>query len=397
MTNERGFMDIFFDESRNTGEISLNGNLLNYAEQRYFILVGYIEDEITNIKYQEFKKKWLPQVNSNNPSIDEIKGNDLMRKDNTDIRNVFIENFCYGDNLYITVYDKKFFVVTQMINWLVYRFIDYGGEAQDIYYNLCEFLIKVDESFLGKYIKVTKTNALIDIEEFVHYVIDYEYKECIKSPYEIELANLWRELIKQIMHSDEDFFEELRKDNVPNDRVKGKNRNNIVNLTCLGETILLVKKNNSTLKNAQLKIHHDEIETVQEYIQTNWDYDNLEFVNSAHTLQVQISDNISSIVGNLIKQILPILNDNDLLNLLNEDYGWLKETFRSIFNRINQKNTKFVISMREMAVIKSILSNKDFAHLSSFKEDIRTRLQSRLETEKRNHVNQFDAAEILRK
>ncbi len=390
-------MDIYFDESRNTGEISLNSNVLNYTEQRYFVLVGYIEDETTNKKYQRFKKKWLSHINSNNPSIYEIKGNDLMRKDNTDIRNDFIEKFCYGDNLYITVYDKKFFVVTQMINWLVYRFIDYGGEARDLYYNLCEFLIKVDEAYLGKYISVTKSNTLDSIEEFVRYIIDYEYKECINSPYEIELANLWRGLIKHIMLSDEDYCEELRKDNVPNDRVKGKDRNNIVNLTCLGETILLVKKNNPNLKNTQLKIHHDEIETVQEYIQANWEYENLEFVNSTHSLQVQISDNISSIVGNLIKHLLPIFNDNDLLKVLNNDYEWIKATFRSTFNRINQRNTKFVISMREMAVIKSILSNKDFSSLNNFKEDIMIRLQSRLETEKRNHVDQSDAAEILRK
>lgn len=390
-------MDIYFDESRNTGEISLNGNVLNYTEQRYFVLVGYIEDETTNKKYQRFKKKWLSHINSNNPSIYEIKGNDLMRKDNTDIRNDFIEKFCYGDNLYITVYDKKFFVVTQMINWLVYRFIDYGGEARDLYYNLSEFLIKVDEAYLGKYISVTKSNTRDSIEEFVRYIIDYEYKECINSPYEIELANLWRGLIKHIMLSDEDYCEELRKDNVPNDRVKGKDRNNIVNLTCLGETILLVKKNNPNLKNTQLKIHHDEIETVQEYIQANWEYENLEFVNSTHSLQVQISDNISSIVGNLIKQLLPIFNDNDLLKVLNNDYEWIKATFRSIFNRINQRNTKFVISMREMAVIKSILSNKDFSSLNNFKEDIMIRLKSRIETEKGNHVDQSDAAEILGK
>lgn len=388
-------MDIYFDESRNTGEISLNGNVLNYTEQRYFVLVGYIEDETTNKKYLRFKKKWLSHINSNNPSIYEIKGNDLMRKDNTDIRNDFIEKFCYGDNLYITVYDKKFFVVTQMINWLVYRFIDYGGEARDLYYNLCEFLIKVDEAYLGKYISVTKSNTRDSIEEFVRYIIDYEYKECINSPYEKELANLWRGLIKHIMLSDEDYYEELRKDNVPNDRVKGKYRNNVVNLTCLGETILLVKKNNPSLKNDQLKIHHDEIETVQEYIQANWEYENLEFDNSTHSLQVQISDNISSIVGNLIKQLLPIFNDNDLLKILNNDYEWVKDTFRSVFNRINQKNTKFVISMREMAVIKSVLSNKEFSRLSSFKEDIINRLESRLETEKSNHIDQSDAIAML--
>lgn len=95
-------MDIYFDESRNTGEISLNDNVLNYTEQRYFVLVGYIEDETTNKKYQRFKKKWLSQVNSNNPSIYKIKGNTLMRKDNTDIRNDFIEKFLFSVSAFLT-------------------------------------------------------------------------------------------------------------------------------------------------------------------------------------------------------------------------------------------------------------------------------------------------------
>ncbi len=30
---------IYFDESRNTGEISLSATKLNYSEQRYFILL----------------------------------------------------------------------------------------------------------------------------------------------------------------------------------------------------------------------------------------------------------------------------------------------------------------------------------------------------------------------
>ena len=144
-------MDIYFDESRNTGEISLNGNALNYGDQRYFVLVGYIEQDTITAKYLEFKNKWHSHVKSNNPPTDEIKGNDLMRQDNTAIRNDFIEKFCSGNNLYVTIYDKKFFLVTQMINWLVYRISDYGDETRNYYYDLCEFLIKVDDAYLGKY------------------------------------------------------------------------------------------------------------------------------------------------------------------------------------------------------------------------------------------------------
>lgn len=388
-------MDIYFDESRNTGEISLNGNALNYGDQRYFVLVGYIEQDTITAKYLEFKNKWHSHVKSNNPPTDEIKGNDLMRQDNTAIRNDFIEKFCSGNNLYVTIYDKKFFLVTQMINWLVYRISDYGDETRNYYYDLCEFLIKVDDAYLGRYIEVTKSNNILAIEEFVQYVIDYNYNECINSPFEMNLAMFWRGLIKGILESDSNYHEELKKDNVPNDRVKGKNRNNIVNLTSLGETILLIKYNNPNLINSQMQIHHDEIETVQDYIQANWKYENIDFVPSLNSLQVQICDNISSIVGNMIRQILPLRSDKDLHRLMKSDMDWVKKSVRKIFNRINPRNTKFVISMREMALIKSILSGIEFSNFIDFKEDLLIRLKSRLATEKKNHVDQSDAASIL--
>jgi len=274
---------------------------------------------------------------------------------------------------------------------------DYGDEASDYYYNLCEFLIKVDETFLGKYIVVTKSNTMADVQDFVQYVINYKYTECINSFYELELAKFWQGLITSILESNSNYYEELRKDNVPNDRVKDKDRNNIINLTCLGETILLIKCNNPSSINTKIQIHHDEIETVQDYIQANWDYNNLDFIPGSNSLQVQICDNISSIVGNLVKHILPLHNDSDLHRLMKFNNEWVKKSLRGIFNRINPRNTKFVVSMREMAVIKSILSGIGFSNLNDFKKDVLMRLRSRLETEKQNHLDLSEANIILKR
>jgi hypothetical protein len=390
-------MDIYFDESRNTGEISPKGSVLNYGDQRYFVLVGYIDSSKTTELYQEFKKSWHSRLQSKTPNSNEMKGNDLLRKDNTEIRNAFIDNFCHGNNLYITVYDKKFFLVTQMINWLIYRVCDYGGDLYDLYIHFCELLIKLDDDFLGKYISVTKSNDVESIDEFVKYVINYNYTECIKSPFESYLVLQWKSAILGIRDSVENYIVELKEDNVSNDWIKGKDRNNIVNLTALGETILVLKNNNPQLSNNQIRIHHDKIETVQEYINANWDYKNIEFISSDNSNQIQLSDNIASIVGNLVNRILPLNSDRDLVKLMQEDYQWVKISLRKIFNHINQRNTKFVIPMREMAVIKSILSGKEFTSFEEFKKDVMSRLQSRFETEKANHVNLSDASKILKR
>ena len=98
-------------------------------------------------------------------------------------------------------------------------------------------------------------------------------------------------------------------------------------------------------------------------------------------MQIQLSDNIASIVGNLVNRVLPIHSDRDLIKLMQEDYQWVKISLRKIFIHINQRNTKFVIPMREMAVIKSILSGIEFTSFDEFKIDVLSRLQSRFETE----------------
>lgn len=390
-------MDIYFDESRNTGEISFNGSTLNYGDQRYFVLVGYIDSLKTTELYQEFKKTWHSRLQTKNPNSFEMKGNDLLRKDNTEIRDEFIKNFCHGDNLYITVYDKKFFLVTQMINWLIYRVCDYGGDLYDLYVHFCELLIKLNDNFLGKYVSVTKSNDVVSIDEFVKYVINYNYTECINSPFESYLVLQWKSAIIGIRDSVENYIIELKEDNVSNDWIKGKDRNNIVNLTSLGETILVLKNNNPQLTNNHIRIHHDKIETVQDYINANWDYKNIEFISSNNSLQIQLSDNIASIVGNLVNRVLPIHSDRDLIKLMQEDYQWVKISLRKIFIHINQRNTKFVISMREMAVIKSILSGIEFTSFDEFKIDVLSRLQSRFETEKARHVDLPDATRILKR
>lgn len=57
-------MNLYFDESRNTGEIGYTDNKLNYYNQRYFVLVGVMEDQNIIEKYEAFSKKNIQIINS---------------------------------------------------------------------------------------------------------------------------------------------------------------------------------------------------------------------------------------------------------------------------------------------------------------------------------------------
>src|SRR5690606_14494562 len=116
----------------------------NYFEQRYFILVGYINDDLITKKYERFKKENIRKLYPDSAET-EIKGTDLLKRENNEILDKFIEAFIKGNNLLITIYDKKFFIVTSLLVWL------FGIPLRDkepiIFYSFCEFLIKVDDQF----------------------------------------------------------------------------------------------------------------------------------------------------------------------------------------------------------------------------------------------------------
>lgn len=386
-------MDIYFDESRNTGELGFNetNNILNYSNQRYFILAGFIDNDVIVKKYREFKNKWIFHVNKNKPESSIIKGNDLVIRENNQAMAEFIDSVINFDNFYITVYDKKFFIVTQMINWITTLASDY---AFDYFMHFTEFIIRTNDEFISKYIFVTKNSTKKNIESFIDYVINYPYTECVKSFQELRIKQLWIDFIKKLLKSDKDYTDTLLQTNEENIEIKGNNRNNIVNLTALGETILLLK-HNKNLPISQLNIFHDSIAIIQDYISKYWE-GKIDFVNDSESIQIQIVDNLSSILGNLINKVYPIDSDKDLDKLLSSEFNWARINLKKIYNKVDNRNIKMVITLREMAVLKSFIEDKNYKDTLEFEEEITRRLNIRYSEEMRNHVSHTEASKILK-
>ena len=385
---------IYFDESRNTGEIKLKENKLNYNEQRYFILVGYIEDdEITN-KYRKFKEKYLNILYPNNESK-EIKGTDLLTRSNNHLLNEFINDFIHGSNLLITIYDKKFFVLTNLLVWLL------GIPFKDHYFSdfmkFNEFLIKIDEEFLGIFINTINYKTKENIKKFIEYVISYDYKECITSQLEIQIRDEFVSLVKAFYDQGEGYIEMLKDDIVAESiRIDKKSRNNIVNLTALGETILLYKLNKGS-SNRSMKIYHDNIETVQKYMDYYFkkvDID-LEFIDSKNNLSIQLADNVASIMGKFINNILPIQSDNSIKTALSKDKEWTRSNLSKIFNTVDKKNIKMVIHLREQAFLKTYC-NTTINELYKFKSELLINLDRRFYNEMCNHKTLVETDKLFK-
>src|SRR5690625_3682431 len=105
---------IFFDESRNTGEVNIKNYKLNYSKQRYYVLVEYISNESTTQKYKKFKKDYLEEITGSIIS-EEIKGTELLKGDNDNSLKEFTNLFSNSNDFLITIYDKKYFLVSSKI------------------------------------------------------------------------------------------------------------------------------------------------------------------------------------------------------------------------------------------------------------------------------------------
>lgn len=320
------------------------------------------------------------------PNLDarEIKGSDLLIRNNNHILDEFIKDFVNGDNLLITFYDKKFFVVTNLLVWLFGE--KFRDEQTIVFHKFAEFLIKLDDKFLGNFIYTLNNNYINNIEMFIKYLVDYNFDECITTPFEISIKNELVECIKFFQSRGTEYFE-LLKDSVIAEgiKIKGKYRNNIVNLTALGETILLYKVN-TKFKNENIKIYHDKIGTIEEYLGHYSKTFNLDFIESKDNIQIQLADNVSSVVGKFINSILPMLSDKSVKEALKNENKWVRERLSLIMRNVNKNNIKMVVSLREQAFIKTY-SLTSISNFSIFKEEVIKNIDIRFINELYNYMS----------
>jgi len=216
---------IFFDESRNTGEVNIKNYKLNYGEQRYYVLVGYISNESTTQKYKKFKKDYLEEITGSIIS-EEIKGTELLKGDNDNALKEFTNLFSNSNDFLITIYDKKYFLVSSMIMWL------FGFILRDIepiiFYRFNECLIKVDDVLLGNFIQTINYNSEENVVNFIKYLKHYNYDECIHNEIDKNTILQFKEFIELLL-LDETKTTSLLKDDIVAEKItiKGKPRNNI--------------------------------------------------------------------------------------------------------------------------------------------------------------------------
>lgn len=144
-------MELYIDESGNTGCVITNHGKFNFDTQRHFVLCAIKtenEDEKKELiqKYKIFKDTFNV--------AEEVKGSDLMTRTHNNELQYFVDNILDDKHFEICIYDKKFYLSTLLLLFFL------GNEFQTIFpvqfYVLAAELCFYGEDLLLEYCEVAK-------------------------------------------------------------------------------------------------------------------------------------------------------------------------------------------------------------------------------------------------
>lgn len=329
-------MELYLDESGNTGCVKANKkNHFNFKEQRHFVLCGIkVKDEkdkkyLIN-KYNKFKEIFCVDG--------EIKGSDLMtRKYNKELE-YFLENILDDTHFEVCIYDKKFYIVTLILQFILGE--DFKCEFPVEYYQLAGILSFNSDDLLIEYCKLIENPNDESVEKFLKKIINYKFTEI---PNEHNPIIIYAQKIL-----DEGNYDLLLKDIFTYGSYQNRNYVNVINLNCLSELILELKRNHDLI-NDDLNIFHDNIDGYDKTFISELEPFNIEmnFVNSETEELIQIADNAASVIAKCINECIKKFESRKEWE---EDSAWIMEHYAKAINKVDINNIKFTLPVQNWAV-----------------------------------------------
>ncbi|CYV16068.1 DUF3800 domain-containing protein [Streptococcus suis] len=381
---------IYLDEAGNTGGISLNKNeKLNIGEgpqqQGYFVYGGVVlknksDKRSLEKKYQAFKNSHDIYDTDNNGKafiIDktaEIKGSNLFTRRNNQALEDFIGAFLNERDFYLNIYDKKFYIVTQILACTL------GFEYRDLYtksfYEMANTLLK-DESYFEveqDFLKATslKPESIVEINN--QLCLSFSKLKKIASNYPD--MNVLVEKLNGII-SDDSQIDSIRTVILSKGTYQAKpSFSNLINLTALGELLLeLRKQRRCSRKNCEIKI--DPICDIDDVILDELRKSDLNIIKSEGSdvdIMIQLADNVVSALYKSFNNVIKKFRDDEKWAISNDNI-WQVIVFSLIINKIGTQNIKFTLSIDEWAFCLA-LSNLNFGISAINQQGIQTTVEA---------------------
>lgn len=326
-------MKLFFDESGYSGCVMPNKNGALYNDgQRHFVLGGVFvkdandEDELLK-NYREFKKQFGFEG--------EIKGSDLMKKENNRALDYFISNILDDKHFFICNYDKIFYLSTLVSVYILGRLLQEKDPL--LFYKHVSALSGEKEELFVHYCEAVAHNTDESKKEFLEYIRSFSYEKLdnnTNNPY-ILFAT------KMLQDSFYDSFPLVY------EAYSCKNTVNYINMTALGELILCLKHQHG-ITVSEIKIYHDrligyETEYNQAFVEESIE---INFVDSKEYELIQLADNLCSIYRKSYEKSFEAFRANRQWN----ENIWFSENYSKIIHKVDMAHIKMVTQIADWAL-----------------------------------------------
>lgn len=276
-------MELFIDESGNTGCVITKNKKLNFENQRHFVLCAVtVRDEedkkLLIKKYQKFKDKFNIE--------NEIKGSDLLTRKRNEELDYFLNQMIDDEHFNVCIYDKKFYLASLFLLTLFGNNLQKDAPIE--FYNLVSLITLHGEDILIAYCEVAKEPTHDNFDKLLEIIIEHKLKD--KS----ELFDIFSNSLKEIKNKKD--YKTWLDDIISYGSYENKNYINVINLNCLTELIISIKLKEG-INGEELIINHDNIDGYDKTIMSELkDYRcNIKFIDSYSTELIQLADNVASI------------------------------------------------------------------------------------------------------
>lgn len=329
----KSIMKVFFDESGQTGCIIPNKRGSFYNEkQRFFVLGGIIcksdEDEATlSEKYKAFLDKH--GIN------EEFKGSDIMKKENNALLLDFLDSMVDDEHIYICCYDKLFYLATLINAYFYPRSV--MNEEPIFYFTQASALAHEKPEIFKKYCECNAIGTEAASMDFCKYIVNYNFQKI-----DPEL-NGYIAMARLAIENGEAFDFPL-----PLGCYLNPNYTNIINMTAVGESIVVLKSIYN-ITNSEVHIIHDRIvEFENEFIDSMKPLGiDIQFRDSKDELLLQYADNVASIFRKCCSETVSIFESGKQWDSEN---SWFPTIYSKMLRKIQYKNVKWVVSISDQVL-----------------------------------------------
>lgn len=326
-------MKLFFDESGQTGCIIPNRKgLLFDNKQRYFVLGGIL---CKNTDDEAMMRQYYLSFLRKHGIKGELKGSDMMTRENNAVLNDFIDTMLDNEHFYICCYDKIFYLATLINSYFFPRQLMFDDPL--FYFTQASALTHEDVAIFLKFCECNAIGTDESSRDFCRYVANFDFQKIDRR------INGYLAMANAVLQKGTALNFPL-----PFGCYTNPSYTNIINLTALGETILAVKEKLG-IQSEDISIVHDHIKEFEKEFLDTFQITNiqLDFCDSTDDLLLQYADNVASIFRKCCAETIRLFMNGQQWD---PAQNWFPTFYAKLLRKISYTNVKWDMAISDQVL-----------------------------------------------